>query len=297
MTVTQMTYFTAVSDCLSFSKAAKALGVTQPAVSLAVRELENECNVKLFERKKNTLNLTDEGQILLQLIQPCLRQLEELNNSAKHLDQINQCVRIGFGTLFGNYVYSSILTQFTRSHPNVQISAKEDSSGKLIQMLDSNQVDIILLPAEYASFQSLEYQQMTVSNVSLRFCVSAEHPLAWNHEVSWEEMARVPLVMLTGRFGLTESILRSMTDRGLTPRIIHYTDQVYTVERFIENNVAGGFLPEVIAARNKYICGLRYDNRDDTRLLKAVWRKDRFLSQALKDFIETMSQYAKLHGQ
>ena len=292
MTVTQMLYFTAVCNHLSFSKAANALNVTQPAISLAVRELENECNVKLFDRKKNSLNLTEEGRILLHLIQPCLKQFDELNSAAKHLDQINQCVRIGFGTLFGNYIYSGILTQFMRSHPNVQISAKEDSSKSLIQMLDSNQLDIILIPAESSTLQAPEYQQMTVSDASLCFCVSIEHPLAWNHYVTWEEIAQVPLVMLSGRFELKGSILRTMSDLGLTPRVIHYTDQVYTVERFIENNAAGGFLPEVIAARNKYISGLKYDNRDEIRFLKAVWRKDRFVSQALKDFIETMAQYA-----
>ena len=296
MTVTQMTYFTAVSNCLSFSKAAKVLGVTQPAVSLAVRELENECNVELFERKKNTLKLTNEGQILLQLIQPCLKQFDELNTSIKHLDQFNQCVRIGFGTLFGNYVYSNILTQFMRYHPNVQVSATEDSSGNLIQMLDTNQLDVIIIPATNSILQSPEYQQMTVSDAELCFCVSTEHPLAWNHYATWEEIAQMPLVMLSGRFTMTKSILRTMNDRGLTPKVIHYTDQVYTVERFIENNAAGGFLPEVIAARNKYICGLRYDNPDEYHLLKAFWRKDRFVSQALKDFVETMAQYVKRHA-
>lgn len=295
MTITQMLYFTTVSNCLSFSKAARELNVTQPAISLAIKELENECNVKLFVRKGGILNLTDEGRILLQLVKPCLKQFNELNTMAKHLDQVNQCIRIGFTTLFGNYVYSSVLTQFIRKHQNVQLLAKEDSADKLAQLLDSNQLDVIILVSEGTTFQAPEYQQLTISETALCFCVSTEHPLAWNQYATWEEIAQIPLVMLSDRFRLTSAILRTMTDRGLTPQVIHYTDQVYTVERFIENNAAGGFLPEAVAARNKYICGLRYEGYEGGRPLKAIWRKDRFVSQALKDFIETLSQHAGYH--
>ena len=194
MTVTQMTYFMALCDCLSFSKAAEQLNVTQPAISSAIRELEKECNVRLFERKKNTLALTAEGQVLAQLVEPCLKQVQELNAAVKHLDQVNQHLRVGFTTLFGNYVYSDILSRFMRTYPHVQISAQESTSHGLWQMLDTNQLDIILVVVKNRVLPPELYSQMSVVNTALRFCVSTAHPLAWNRQISWSEIAQLTVV-------------------------------------------------------------------------------------------------------
>ncbi len=295
MTVAQMTYFMALCDCLSFSKAAEQLNVTQPAISSAIRELERECNVCLFERKKTTLALTAEGQVLAQLVEPCLKQVQELNAAVRHLDQVNQHLRVGFTTLFGNYVYSGILNQFMRGFPQITIFAREDSVTSLLQMLDSNQLDIILIVAKNQDLPQELYGQIPIVSTALRFCVSTAHPMAWNRHISWEEIARIPLILLSDNFSMARGILRDFQIRGLTPNIIHRTDQVYTVERFVENNVAGSFLPEIVASRNKYITGLEYGDAPQRRMLKAVWRKDRFLSQAMQDFLKTTQDYAKSH--
>ena len=296
MTVTQMNYFMVLQDCLSFSKAAQMLNVTQPAISSAIRELEKECNVRLFERKKTALSLTEEGHILAQLIAPCLKQVEEVNDAAKHLDQINQHLRIGFTTLFGNYVYSGILNRLLRNAPQIQVSAKEASATALLQMLDSNQLDIILIVAGQRHPLDDSYGQVDIVDTALRFCVSSAHPLAWNRRVSWEEMAQIPLVMLSDHFSVSRNIQNEFRERNLTPNIIHRTDQVYTVERFIENNVAGGFLPEIVASKNKYISGLEYGDPISRATLKAVWRRDRFLSQAMQCFLDTTRAYAKANS-
>lgn len=295
MTVAQMTYFMTLHDCLSFSKAAEQLNVTQPAISSAIRELERECNVRLFERKKTSLALTDEGRVLAQLVEPCLKQITELNSAARHLDQINQHLRVGFTTLFGNYVYSEILSRFMRGYPQITVTGRESSSPTLVQLLDSNQLDIIILVVRSRNLPPELYGQMPIVNTALRFCVSNSHPLAWNRHISWEEISRLPLVLLSDNFSMARGIQQEFANRGLTPNIIHRTDQVYTVERFIENNVAGGFLPEVVASRNKYITGLEYGDVPLGAPLKAIWRKDRFVSQAMQDFLKITRDYAKDH--
>lgn len=294
MTIAQMRYYVAVCETKSFTKAAQRLNVTQPAISSAVKELERECSVALFDRSKNKLQLTEEGQILLEVLQPALKQLDEIEYTIGNLHQIKKCLRVGFATLFGNYVYSGILTQFVRNYPDVQISATEASVDRLFRMLDDNQLDIILAVSKRSEDSSESpYKELPIVNTAMRFCVNSEHPLAWNQYVSWEEMAQVPLVMMSERFNLTESLLREFHSRGLEPRVIHYTDQVYTVERFIENNAAGGFLPEIVASRNRFITGITYGDRKKLMFLKAIWRRDRFLSQSLKQFIETIQKYAE----
>ena len=79
MTLAQMQYFQAVCKYENYSKAANALFVSQPAVSQAIREVENECGARLIERKGNGLVITEAGQTLL----------EEVNNVLRHVDHVN----------------------------------------------------------------------------------------------------------------------------------------------------------------------------------------------------------------
>lgn len=294
MTLVQMKYFALVGELLSFTKAAQALHVTQPAVSSAMKDLERECGVALFIRNKNVLQLTDEGQVLLQSVAPILQQYDGLQRVVGDLHLERRYVRVGFATLFGNYAYSRLLVRFCRAYPGIQVDGVESSASRLFEMLDDNRLDLVL--AAGRSRQGESYGCLPVASTAMHFCVNREHPLSWKDSVTWEEIASAPLVMLSERFNVSAALLKEMRLRGLTPQVIHYTDQVYTVERFIENNAAAGFLPAEVAARNRYITGIPYDDQGASKPLQLFWRKDRFLFFAVDAFLTVAREYAKQTG-
>lgn len=294
MTITQMRYYVVVCEQLNFTKASEILGVTQPAVSSAVKDLEKECQAALFVRNKNALALTDEGIVLLEEIRTLLSQYDNMMGQIERFHLSRKYVRVGFTTLFGNYVYSDILTAFARKYPDIQLQGEEGSVPKLFQMLKNGRLDVVLAacpPYEREeNFREL-YESISIEDIELRFCVSIDHPLASSSSVNWEEMAAVPLILMSDRFSQSAHIREKFRKQGLEPRILHYTDQVYTVERFIENNAAAGFLPAPVAARNRYIAGIPIKERKEKGHLELFWRKNVHQFQSVQRFIQTVQEY------
>lgn len=297
MTLVQMKYFSVVCEVLNFTRAAELLHVSQPAISASIKDMERECGVALFVRDKNALQLTDEGRILYESIQPILRQYDSLNHVVDQLYRGQKFVRVGFATLFGAFLYSDVLPRFRRLQPDIQVTAVEASASSLLERLDNNQVDLILTAAALAQEQAWReggaYRILPVSPMTVHFCVSREHPLALKDQIVPEDLDGIPLVLLTERVSSSDIILDQIKKRGVEPDVIHYTDQIYTVERFIENNAAAGFLPSVVAARNRYMVGIPYWGTDFKGHLCALWKKERLQTPGEKAFIHVLKEYAK----
>ena len=289
MTLVQMKYFSAVCACLNFTKAAKQLNVTQPAISAGIRELEQECGVTLFNRQKNNLLPTEEAQMLLQSVMPLLQQYEQLEKVVRALPMKRESLRVGFSTLGGNSVCSELLQQYRRNYPDVQVITVEDFNDKLFRRMEDNQLDLALLglPPELSSTDIMNtYHALPVSEMRMRFCVNVDHPLSWKEWVTWEDIAHTPLVLLSGRFGQGRQIEGCLQQRGLKAQVVHYTDQAYTVERFIESNTAAGFLPLDVATCNRFMVGIPYGDNERRGPLCLYWRKDHQTFHARKAVIE-----------
>lgn len=287
MTINQMRYFAAVCQYRNYSKAAETMHISQPAISTAVRELERECGVSLLIRSTSGLQITDEGLVLLQSIQPILQQCDSLNQTVSSLHLGRKYVRVGFITLMGSCVFSDLLMRFGQTHPEIQVVATENSSPQLMRMLENNELDAVVCGTQA---ENPLFGRIPITDVSMRFCVHREHLLAQKESVTWEEIAGVPLVLLTERFSITRNIEKTMHAENLMPNVIHRTDQVYTVERFIENNAAAGFLPAAVAARNPDIVGIPFPGGQEV-LLEAYWNRNAYMFHAVKLFLDTVRAY------
>ena len=291
MTITQMKYYVTVCEKKSFSKAARELGVSQPAVSFAVKELEEASGVALVKRGKGGVSVTDEGEVLYQSLLPILDQIDSLSATMKDLHLERKFVRVGFTTMMGNYAYSKILAMFIGKHPDIQVIGYEDSTGKLKEMLSDGALDVALLAAE----KSLDKcHMMDIEKTGMMFCVHKEHPFAEKKSVTWEEMGSQPLILLTDRFSFGARIERNFMEHGVQINVIHRTDQPFTVERFIENGAAAGFLPGMVAKNNPHIVGLQYlPEEQSAQYLRAVWPKNTYQFDSVTRYIETVSEYAR----
>lgn len=298
MTLIQLQYFQAVCKYENFTRAAMALHISQPAMSAAMKDLERECEVPLFKRDKNALKITDEGQILLDEANLVLGQYEHLNHIVKDLSLARKYIRIGLSTLSGNQVYPEILQEYRKRCPDVQVFSVEESTAKQFEMLDSGLLDVIITikgvedPVQQKQFDST-YGHWPMIRTNLVFCVGKDHPLAQEKYVSLEQISEVPLILLKDNFSQTSRIKRQFERRGLPYHVMHYTNQMYTIERFIEKNIAAGFLPESVALGNPGIVGIPYDGTE-SRVIEIFWRKDRFLFSATKKFIQMAKElYSK----
>ena len=120
-------------------------------------------------------------------------------------------------------------------------------------------------------------------------CVGKDSPLANESFVTLEQIAGEPMVMLKDNFSQSRGIRKQFRDRGLECNVIHYTNQMYTVERFVEQNIAVGFLPRDVAEGNPKIVGIPYEGTRE-KVIELFWRKVRFLFSATKNFIRTAKE-------
>lgn len=289
MTLTQMQYFDKVCTCGSYTKAAEKLFVSQPAISQAIKELENECNVSLFLRQGNKLKITSEGNVLWEEIKIALLQIRRINQMVSQFEYGRNYIKIGLSSVSGNAVFPKICKNYRMQYPDVQIDTHEDITPSLINLLDNGFLDfIITTPFNLISDDKFQkyYEYIPLPESPLLFYVNVNHQLASKKVVTLEEIVKEPLVLLNDHFSSTKRFKTLIKQYGLTLNVVHYTSQIFTIVRFIENNSACGFLPAYIQDNNKAIKGIPFSQRSTPLML--IWRKNCNSSNysSVKNFIK-----------
>lgn len=290
MTLQQIQYYITVCKYKSFTKAGEELNISQPGISSAMKELERECRVALFERRNNSLYITDAGVLFLREAKKLQRQYEAMEAAVKTLSEGREYVRIGLATMSGNNVYPKLRTAFQKKYPEIEIHSVEDTVDSLVQLLDQGEVDMICC-ASRNSLPKEGYEKLNIRKSSLMFCVNLEHHLANEKEVTCELIAKEPLIMLSDHYNQTKRLKRLFEERGIPLHIIHYTNQAYTVLRFIRDGAAAGFLPSDIIEDDEKLVGFPIPG-DQESMIAFFWKRDVFQFSAAKKFIELAKQYA-----
>ena len=140
MTRKHFTIFVEVCRFLNFSQAAEALNTTQPAVSLAVKELESHYGVALFERMNRRVYLTPAGEALLATAQDVLRGFQEAEETLGQGRPLAR--RVGANVSFGEAGLAQVLGRFRQEHPQVRLRALVANSDKIQSLLAENQLDV-----------------------------------------------------------------------------------------------------------------------------------------------------------
>jgi LysR family transcriptional regulator, transcriptional activator of the cysJI operon len=138
--------FRAVAKHLSFRKAAEALLLTQPAVTLQIKALEDSLGVRLFDRSSNRVALTSEGHVLLRYSEKIAALASEAEQRlASSKGELAGPLSIGVSTTIVQYVFAPLIKGFTAQHPRVQLSVLSGNTDEIVQSLISEKVSIGLI--------------------------------------------------------------------------------------------------------------------------------------------------------
>ncbi|ADK16358.1 LysR family transcriptional regulator [Clostridium autoethanogenum] len=140
-----MNYVYEVYKCGSFSKASKNLHMTQPALSIAIRKLEQEIGQPLFQRKTSPLKLTDAGRIYMEKVEKIISMEQECTDYFQNLNEVKVGkVTIGGAIISMTYLLPELIVGFFYQYPGIEIAAKEASLPVLKSMLADGNIDLIL---------------------------------------------------------------------------------------------------------------------------------------------------------
>jgi len=138
--------FHTVARLLSFTKAAEALHMTQPAVTFQVRQLEEYFNTRLFDRTHNKVNLTPAGERVSEFAERIFDLYAEMENKVRDLTgEISGALTIGASTTIAEYMLPALLGEFKSQYPDINLRLKVSNSEGIVSMVEQNVIDLGLV--------------------------------------------------------------------------------------------------------------------------------------------------------
>jgi DNA-binding transcriptional LysR family regulator len=249
MTLTQLEIFSLVAELHGFTAAANRLGISQSAVSHALKSLELELGVELLRRHQSQVELSDIGQQLLLRARAMLGLANTLRQEAADARGMKRgTLRIGsFGPTSSIKLLPLILQQYRAAHPGIEVHIDEGPDRQVLQWLEERRIDIgfVVLPEERFDTVALIEDQMVA-------LLPADHPLAVYDSLSLKDLCDFPFVLTEA--GSSELVSRLFTLARLTPNIRYRCSQLISTLDVVARGdgvtvVAEGSLPNQIDRR------------------------------------------------
>ena len=205
--------FCEVAKCESFSKAAKVLFMTQPAVSQAIMQLEEELGMRLFTRTPKGVILTNEGQILFEYANSAMNLIsvgEKKVQESKNL-MVGE-LKIGVGDTISRYFLLPYLEKFHNGYPNIKLKVVNRTTLELCTLLKSGEVDIAIcnLPIRDSSLEVKEL--MEIHDV---FVYGGKYKKNLSKYLTLEEIAKFPLILLEPKSNSRQYVEKYILSKGI----------------------------------------------------------------------------------
>lgn len=211
MTLRHMKIFVTVCRCKSATAAAEKLGIAQPAVSLAIRELEQYYSVRFFDRISHRLYLTEEGKQLLQYAEKIISLFDEAEADIHNRNSFGT-VRIGSSITVGTCLLPDYVQRFRLQYPNVKVQVTIDNSAAIEKKVVENQLDFALIEGNVHSANIVCYR---FQKDELVLVCGANDP-SCPDELSLEQLASLPFLLREKGSGTRELFDSALLTQGIT---------------------------------------------------------------------------------
>jgi len=194
MTLNELRYVVAVAQTQHFSKAAELCNISQPSLSIAIKKLEEELGITIFRRGKKKIDITPEGEAVVQQAQRVIEEADKLNYlKSKQKNPLQGVVRLGAIFTIGPYLFPSLIPEIRKSHPDMPLHIDEDYTENLRKKLLQAELDIAVL-AQPFSDPALETMEIYTEDFIPVFYDG--HKFSNQSEISIDDISPDELLML-----------------------------------------------------------------------------------------------------
>ena len=194
MTLTELKYIVAVAREKHFGKAAEACRVAQPTLSVAIKNLEKELQVKLFERNANEVTVTPLGEEIIRQAQSVLEQAESIREIARRgKDPLAGSLRLGVIYTIGPYLLPDLVRQMIARTPQMPLMLQENFTVKLLDALRTGEIDCAILAEP---FPDTNLAVAPLYDEPFMAAVPSSHPLAAQSSVTVEDIKKETMLLL-----------------------------------------------------------------------------------------------------
>lgn len=238
-TVRQLEVLDAMCREGSVTGAAAALSLTQPAVSMQLRQLEEQLELSLFEPVGRGLQITEPGRELAAQATELLLRLDDFSRAARELRGVHRGrVRLGVVST-AKYFAPRLLAQFLKSHPGLEIRLNVYNRERIIEQLQSYAIDLGIMgrPPEGGNLAGTPFAPNP-----LAILASPTHPLSLSNQISPEELENEPFIVREAGSGTRIAMDRFFADIGLNINAVMETDSNETVKQAVMAGIGIGML-------------------------------------------------------
>lgn len=244
MELRQLRYFLVVADELHFGRAAERLHLTQPPLTVAIRKLETELKVQLFDRTTRRVTLTPAGESFRSRIQDAVTELDDAaGDVASVAAGLSGKIRVGFVSSASYSTIPEAIRVFRERRPRVELVLSPLTSGEQVEQLLDGELDVGVLrdPGEVPGL-TMEL----VSAEALVAVVPDGHPLASRAEIRPQDFEGEPMILFPYRLmpGFVARVLRLFDEAGLSPNVVQQTIHQETVLGLVAAGLGISILPE-----------------------------------------------------
>lgn len=289
MQIQSFKIFRDLVETTSFSRAAKANGVTQSAVSQQVRAIERRFNVQLIDRSTRSFELTPEGREFLRATREILDAYENLSSRLGAIRRpVEGDVRLATVFSIGLHELPPYLRAFRQSHPGVEVRVDYCRSNEVYDAVreDRAELGLVAYPARRAGLRV-----MTFWRDKLVIICPPRHRLARKRRARLADLADEKFVAFEPDLPTRKEIDRRLRARGVRIRPLLEFDNIETVKRAVAVEDAISIVPEICTraeVRGETLATVEIDEPDMWRPLGAVVRRGVTPSPALKEFLEML---------
>ncbi len=296
ITLRQLRYLTALARHRHFGRAAEECSVTQPALSMQVRELEREIGAELVERRPGDITLTDTGREVVQRAEQILIATRDLVDFARHRDLLSGPLKLGMIPTLAPYILPRVLPRLQQQYPLLRLEVRETQTKMLLDELAAGGLDAVMLalPADAADVETL-----TLFEDRFLLAVPAGDTLPPDGRVDLEDVDQRRLILLEEGHCLRDQTLAFCA----APKLVALrrdaaaslgATSLATVMQMVANGYGVTLLPQVAAdteARDDRVKLLRFNDPQPGRSIGLVWRRTSPRGRDFAALGEVLKQY------
>ncbi len=284
MEIHQLEYFQAALRLGNITKAAQALHVSQPSVTVAIRKLESELGVQLLDRKGKKITATTEGVIFKKRVDAILAAITDASAEMRdHQAMLKVSVRVGITPMMGTLFFPGVYTHFRREYPDFQISLLEEGTLSIQDHLEKGSIDVgIMIVSELPA--GLEARTLKEGRIVV--CMKQGHPLSIYTDVPFGSLKDQPFILFQGDTYSRRMILRECARFRFEPTIAFSSSQIGTVMGLVRQGAGIAFFLEELTRGQEAIVVRPLKDPLSMRI-GIAWNPGRYLPSAARAFIDS----------
>lgn len=291
LTLKQFRYFESLARHAHFGRAAEACAISQPALSMQIKEMEETLGTPLFERASRQVRLTGFGEELARHLRPILRAVDELEDLARaSKDRLTGRLRIGVIPTVAPYLLPTIISRLTAINPDLDIHIRETVTPKLLADLAEGRLDTAIVALPVSEPGLTEVALFSEAFVLVRPVSDANKPVP-----SRETLREMRLLLLEEGHCFRDQALSFCDLQSSEPRELLDGSSLTTLVQMVGAGIGVTLIPEMAVAlevRSGAVAVARFPAPQPQRTIGMVWRKSTPLARQLTQIAEVVAASA-----